>query len=49
MTRGNFCDDGLNPGHIHHQISQPIGGIEPARTAGSLGHRSKPRRLSGKL
>src|SRR5262249_35357720 len=40
--KGFFASDS---GDFDHQISQPIGGIEPAGAAGGLGHRGKPRRL----
>ena len=44
MTRAR---SGLDSGDFHHQIGQPLGGIEPADGAGGGGHRGQPRGLGG--
>ena len=38
---------GLNSGNFHHQIGQPLGGIQPADPARGGGHRGEARRLGG--
>ena len=36
-----------NPRHLHHQIGQPLGGVERAGGFGGRGHRGKPRGSRG--